>query len=186
MHLSCSTCSGCCRDWAVVATEEEIVRFKDFDWTATRERFRRREILHPLGNGRYELDHIGEACIFVDDDNLCAIHKEMGMEAKPFMCKHFPYFLTNTPDGVIVPLDVACLMVIANEGELLDQQAEDVHTRIAEWRPVGPTLTGAMGAATLGEEAPRVQARRDVPIEWADHLAFETAARQLLAETSNP
>jgi len=118
LHFSCHMCSGCCRNWDVLVSQAEVDRFRDHDWKSTRPRFEGREILEDAGNGLQKLAHVEDACIFLDEDNLCAIHKELGADAKPFMCKHFPYHLTDTPEGVIVSLDFGCPTVVADEGRL--------------------------------------------------------------------
>ena len=111
-----------------------------------RERLQGREDIHPAGDGIYKLNHIKDACVFLDDDNLCAIHKELGLEAKPFMCKHFPNHVTSTPEGIIATLDFACPTVVADEGPPFQEQEAEIRTRIAEWRQVGPALAGSITA----------------------------------------
>jgi Fe-S-cluster containining protein len=180
LHFSCHMCSGCCRNWNVLATPAEVERFRNFDWRATRPRFDGREILSDAGNGLYQLAHIEDACIFLDEDNLCAIHKELGADAKPFMCKTFPYSLTKTPEGVVVSLDFACPTVVADEGAPIQSHAADVRARVEEWGEVGAHLRLGMAGATLGGEAPRVEARKGAPLEWADYMALEQGFFRLL------
>jgi Fe-S-cluster containining protein len=186
LHFTCRACAGCCRTLEVIATDKEVARFKDYDWAATRPRFAGRDAVRLEADGLYRLNHLDGGCIFLDDDNLCAIHKELGFEAKPFMCKHFPYYLTDTPEGVIVSYDFGCPTVIADDGDPIEQEGDSVRQRIAEWAAVGAELRFAMANATLGGGEPHVETRRGQPLVWADYLLLEGAIRRLLTDTTRP
>jgi Fe-S-cluster containining protein len=185
LHFTCRMCSGCCRNWNVLATEGEIERFRYFDWQATRPRFEGREIVKDAGDGLYQLAHIDDACIFLDDDNLCAIHKELGLDAKPAMCKQFPYSLTDTPEGVVVSLDFACPTVVADDGAPIESHAADVNARIKDWAEIGAHPRLGMAGSTLGQ-MPRVEARKGVPLAWSDYLALEHALLSVLKDKKEP
>src|SRR5262245_49374917 len=40
------------------------------------------------------------ACVFLTADTRCGIHRRLGAEAKPQVCREFPYHFVQTPDGV--------------------------------------------------------------------------------------
>src|SRR4029453_10552769 len=83
-RFACQMCAGCCHSFDVIVNESEHAAFRDFDWSATRSRFEGHELTVRRADGRDRLNRMpGGACIFLDDDNLCAIHKELGLEAKP-------------------------------------------------------------------------------------------------------
>jgi len=167
-------CTGCCRKWNVLATEAELERFIHHDWAAARPRMANRELVEDAGDGLYRLAHTDdEACVFLDDDGLCAIHKELGMEAKPAMCKQFPYNLTDTPEGVVVSLDFACPTVVVDKGAPLETQGDEVQTRIAEWAGMQANSRLGMAGVAPGQHTPRVEARKGVRLEWADYLVLE-------------
>jgi hypothetical protein len=147
---------------------------------------RDRELVHPRDDGNYTLGHIGDACVFLDDDDLCAIHKELGLEAKPFMCKQFPNHVVSTPEGIIATLDFACPTVVADDGAPVREQEPDLRARIAEWAQVGSALRGAMASATLGDEEPNVMIRRGAPVAWRDYLALEAGLQHILTDWSRP
>jgi len=159
-----------------------VERFRDFDWQSTRARFAGRDIIEQAGEGLYQLAHNEEACIFLDDDNLCAIHKELGPDAKPVTCKHFPYNLTGTPEGVVVSLDFACPTVVADEGAPIDSYAADVSLRIKEWREVAadPSRGVADVASRVAER--QIEASKNVPLAWADYLAVEGAILRIMQD----
>ena len=65
-------------------------------------------------------------CVFLDDDRRCMIHREIGGEKKPRICRLFPFQFTATPEGVAVSLQMECRgFVDARKGpKLADQEAE--------------------------------------------------------------
>lgn len=62
-------------------------------------------------------------CIFLDDDGLCRIHRKFGAEAKPAVCRLFPYKFVVTPRGVVVSLQLECRNILkASKGQPLKDQ----------------------------------------------------------------
>jgi len=57
-----------------------VERFRDFDWQSTRARFAGRDIIEQVGEGLFKLAHNEDACIFLYDDYLCAIHRELCLD----------------------------------------------------------------------------------------------------------
>lgn len=49
-----------------------------------------------------------DRCVFLGEDQLCAIHKAFGGARKPTLCSHFPLVLVRTPRGIDVSIDMAC------------------------------------------------------------------------------
>jgi len=47
-------------------------------------------------------------CVFLEDDNLCAVHKHFGADAKPSICRTFPYQRVYTETGVRLAVNNAC------------------------------------------------------------------------------
>ena len=56
-------------------------------------------IFLPLQEGR---------CLYLDPDRRCAIHRHFGAEAKPSICRMFPYTRIFTEDGLRVGVSGAC------------------------------------------------------------------------------
>lgn len=48
------------------------------------------------------------ACVFLDRDGLCKIHKQKGAHAKPWICRVFPYRFVRTDRGIRVGLIPEC------------------------------------------------------------------------------
>lgn len=96
---ACHTCGTCCTGWRVrlstaferqrVLNQAEILGIRD----AVTEASIRRE------NGR---------CVFLQADNLCAIHARFGEAEKPSVCQHFPRRSRHSEDGMRIGADPGC------------------------------------------------------------------------------
>ncbi len=60
--------------------------------------------------GQMLLAKRGDACVFFEPDrgNLCAVHRQLGHEALPSTCRHFPRVALLDPRGVSVTLSMLC------------------------------------------------------------------------------
>lgn len=65
-------------------------------------------------------------CQFLTAENSCELHRQGGPEAKPAMCRMFPYTFTQTPGGVFSSLSFASTSVLFNSGDLLSEQRQTV------------------------------------------------------------
>ncbi|MCA9545200.1 MAG: YkgJ family cysteine cluster protein [Myxococcales bacterium] len=55
------------------------------------------------------LSRVNGRCVFLADDGLCVVHKELGAEAKPALCRLYPLNVAVAPDGVAyVSLNMEC------------------------------------------------------------------------------
>ena len=55
------------------------------------------------------LSRIDGRCVFLGDDGLCVVHKELGADAKPALCRLYPLNVAVAPDGVAyVSLNMEC------------------------------------------------------------------------------
>ncbi len=193
LNFTCQACGGCCRAFSPIVTEANVARLSERDWGATRPRFAGRAMTEPLPDGRTRFTSIDGACIFLDDDNLCAIHKELGAEAKPWMCQTFPYRAVDTPDGLVASLDFACPTVVADDGAPLEEQIDEIR-RLVTVVPPGQVMGASRGAAgppRMGMQAGTanagaVRARPGVPLAWADYLALEAGLLAILHEDARP
>jgi Fe-S-cluster containining protein len=62
----------------------------------------------PEAAGWY-LNHTDDHCLFLDDDDLCRIHRALGPEAKPIRCRAFPRRLIHTYAGFDFAMTLECL-----------------------------------------------------------------------------
>lgn len=69
--------------------------------------------------------HCGK-CVFLQEGKLCGIHGRHGYDAKPIVCRTFPYRYVDTPEGVYAGLSFACTAVLANEGPPVASQVDEM------------------------------------------------------------
>ncbi len=99
---ACRACGRCCHGLTVELTSEEEARidpslYPDLlgpdpfaEWVFLDPEQPARRALRQKKNG---------ACIFLDNQGLCAIHARQGMSAKPDPCQIFPHVVVHVPDG---------------------------------------------------------------------------------------
>lgn len=129
-HFSCGSCTFCCdQPWHtyIEADKAEALHKHDFSkypqlagktfYHKSREAD---EGYHILGKGE------GTKCLFLDTDGLCIIHKEMGAEAKPMMCRQFPYLPGRNFTDDRVSVNFGCPAVQAQSGPPLTEQRADI------------------------------------------------------------
>lgn len=78
------------------------------------------------GQSFIQSDKECKSCGFLEENNLCGIHRELGFAAKPHTCQVFPFVITETPDGFFVGTTFYCSSVRANTGRPLAAHREDV------------------------------------------------------------
>lgn len=66
------------------------------------------------------------ACGYLEPDLLCGIHRHIGVQAKPNICRLFPYILSHTPEGTYVGVSYSCTAARQNLGRPLAAQAAEV------------------------------------------------------------
>jgi hypothetical protein len=79
-------------------------------------------------------------CVFLGDDNLCEIHRQYGMQAKPFACQLYPFVLTPTAGKWRVGLRFDCPQVCRNEGKVLSDYYQGIGQLSGQL--VGPAGSG--------------------------------------------
>ena len=58
-------------------------------------------------------------CVFLDNENLCAIHKKFGSNAKPMACQLYPFVLTPIAGRLHIGLRFDCPAVCQSHGDSL-------------------------------------------------------------------
>ena len=74
--------------------------------------YRDRALFEPGEEGSF-LNHAflarrGDDCVFLRPDVLCDLHAEFGEEAKPLVCRQYPFEAVGTPRGTSVGLLYSC------------------------------------------------------------------------------
>ena len=127
IRFECSCCSNCCLEWPVPLTAKDYERIQSQPGlTCATEALGSRA--GSPGN-LLSFSHIlkknaAGACEFLQPDKHCRIHIEQGAEAKPSMCRLFPYSFIVTPDEVLASVSFAASAVLSNSGRLLSHQPE--------------------------------------------------------------
>jgi Fe-S-cluster containining protein len=109
-------------------------------------------------------------CGFLEGDNLCGIHRELGFAAKPSTCQVFPFVITDTPDGYFVGTTYYCSSVRENSGRPLSEHRDDVQALLDASAPMNKVA--ADGLVIYNRYY----------TNWADYVALETELVRQAAE----
>jgi Fe-S-cluster containining protein len=113
------------------------------------------------------------ACVFLTPNHLCELHSVAGPEAKPVICREFPYLFRKTPGGIFVGLSFVCPSVRNNRGTPLADQLDELHARAA----ISPYLQ------EIEEPLPFTE---QFLIDWATYEHIETYLVELLETATYP
>lgn len=127
-NWDCQGCGDCCRRLGAVITDEEKRRIEAMDlandpevapgpWFAK----------SGGGPGEWTLNHRPDGgCVFLTSANRCRIQERFGAEAKPFVCRMFPFLLIPAGDHWRVGMRYSCPSAAANEGRPVAESREDL------------------------------------------------------------
>lgn len=101
------------------------------------------------------------ACGYLEPDLLCGVHRHIGVQAKPHICRLFPYILSSTPEGTYVGVSYSCTAARQNLGRPLSVQGQEV----AELLRTGTTVN------VVGEDGLTVHASWFT--QWSDYRRLE-------------
>ena len=154
---SCHSCGNCCRTLVGHLFDDERERLEQQGWAkklgvAPAVRVGRGYVLNKQPDG---------ACVFLDADNRCRIHAELGEDAKPLACRIFPFSVRPVADGWQATLRFDCPSVVESKGAPLSQH-----------RPLLKELTARMGGTHHAKET--VDLKRGVR---ADEAELEAVTR---------
>ncbi|HND31142.1 MAG TPA: YkgJ family cysteine cluster protein [Myxococcota bacterium] len=145
-RFHCSSCGSCCRGFRFGPIEPEVIeRLKaekvEEHWPPAAEGWVE-ELDTPEGTRWMFRNRADGSCVFLQDDNRCAIHARWGAEAKPGFCREFPFRVLKTGGDTVVSLRGECagLWHSSLDGETVESQAEAILSLprvlpIAEHRP---------------------------------------------------
>lgn len=172
-HYDCGSCTKCCRTvWNVHVSPCAYTRIVG---TPLFERMKAEHGRDPVymdevGGEKTALALVNQGgCIFLGPDRLCAVHRELGVDAKPLGCREFPFLPVPTPDGVYVGLSFYCSAVQAGHGRPIEAHAADIEGMLGEYR-----------YERVGFEPIRLDGARR--ISWAAYKALEAFAAARLAD----
>ncbi|NQT51943.1 YkgJ family cysteine cluster protein [bacterium] len=168
IRYTCIRCGQCCRTLEVTLTDDEHARLAAHDWCAEqpdltaarlfarfrRPRGRQTVRLRPLPSG---------ACRLLAEEGLCRVHATLGLQAKPFAGRLFPFVFRRTPVGVFVGVRFNCPAVVRGEGTPLEEQRGDLQRLFAEY----------VGTYSPPMAAERVRFFGRYEMGWPDILRIE-------------
>src|SRR4051794_39740930 len=87
---SCHQCGVCCRGSIVPLSAEDVARLEAQKWHERPDLKGVATTASYPGGGRQLAKRSDGSCVFLLDDALCRIHKELGFQAKPLIWRMFP------------------------------------------------------------------------------------------------
>jgi lysine-N-methylase len=128
-NWDCHSCSDCCRIEAVI-TEQEKHRIEALDLANDSEVAPKPWFARAGGGSRnWKLTHRPDGgCVFLTTENRCRLQERYGVDAKPFVCRLFPFVLIPAGNHWRVGMRFSCPSAAANSGRpVADSEKELVH-----------------------------------------------------------
>ncbi|GAB4251236.1 MAG: hypothetical protein OHK005_18370 [Candidatus Methylacidiphilales bacterium] len=131
-RFACRDCPArCCKNWSITASATEMENLLRLDWVRERlATFGAEPKPLPSSHGTtYRLPMRARGrelvCVFLDDDDLCSVHRREGHEKLPAICQSFPFSFVQEKTGVVhASLSTYCPSIRDNYGEPLASQIE--------------------------------------------------------------
>lgn len=173
-RYSCLNCGKCCSKWAIKVEDEKAERLLKFNWA---ERYpdmngeelfiRKKSELTP--DKAYFIKMRKDAkCPFLESNNFCRIHSDLGYDAKGASCKLFPLTLLEGPKGIHVRLSFYCPAVANNEGKSLNAQEK--------WLSQSYRLSGAPSFSE------NLFLADGVPIKYSELMVLESSLVKIMKD----
>lgn len=181
---SCRRCGWCCRGWRILVEPDDRDRLLARDWAQDSPRLRgvplfEEQRLPGQLQPSIQIAKLKGRCVFLEEDNLCLIHKVLGEQAKPFTCRRFPFLLGHTTEGVLVGADYACPALVRSEGEPFSVDK----ALVQEWLDGSPDRNGLNRRRNVDPEALLAPGRR---MGWSAYLELERSLLEILARREFP
>ena len=99
LRHQCTACGGCCQTTKISLAEGEPEQVTHIGSTLG--------VTDPVADRHLRMD--AGRCVFLDPQELCRIHAQMGAESKPFVCRQYPLILLRTAQGELrAGIDPGC------------------------------------------------------------------------------
>ncbi len=132
LRFACRGCGLCCRrGWAIGVAAEERTRLDAVDWPARYPALAGRRLLARAGSAwRLAVDDAG-ACRFLDADNRCPVHAELGLAGKALACRLYPLYFVHAGGEVRVGAHFSCPAVADGDGPPVDAADPELRALLA-------------------------------------------------------
>ncbi len=179
MHYECVRCGlSCSQGWEIAVDPEQAGEILARPAEALRQAGvgdpGAAVVESPWTPGRRAMRMDGHGrCCMLGADKLCGLHKLYGEQAKPRICRGFPYRFVTTPFGSFAGLSFACTGVLTEAGPPVAAGREELASML-EWHPhrrvvdVPPELAPA------------------IPLDWEQYFALEEDLAALLDPKLGP
>jgi len=111
-RFACASCTRCCRDLVVHLFAIDVKHIQEQGWSTVLDR----APYVKLGHGLVLNKRPDGACVFLEDDGKCAIHRKFGFEAKPLACRLYPFTLRRHETRWQAGLRFDCPSVVGSHG----------------------------------------------------------------------
>ena len=124
-NWSCHSCSDCCR-LGVVISDDEKRRIEALDLANDPEVAPKPWFAAAgAGSKKWALtQRPGGGCVFLTSARRCRLQERFGADAKPFICRLFPFVLIPAGDHWRVGMRCTCPSAAANRGRPLADATE--------------------------------------------------------------
>ena len=181
INFDCTGCGNCCFSWPVPLTDDDLKRICSLEIQG-----HHKEPVNVIkagvagGSGqRAFTSALGKRadgkCQYLSPDNRCEIHNQFGEEAKPSMCRLFPYTFTPTPTGVWAAASFASTGVLYNSGRPLTSQKEHLMRTYELFQSLYPDLAPHWTSLQLVDGQ---------SLSFDEYLKVETGLLSALCENS--
>lgn len=118
---SCHACGACCRLYELGPVEPEVIAGIEraglaASWPPAAEGWHERRT-GVDGTSRAFLTHRDGHCVFLADDNRCAVHAALGEAAKPGFCREYPFHLVDRGEDTALVVRPSCAGYHAATGD---------------------------------------------------------------------
>lgn len=142
VRFTCSRCGDCCRTWSVMLGPGEKQAIEALDWSGHEEDLADVQaavrVSLPGMPARHRLARQADgSCIFLGRENQCRIHEHFGAEAKPLMCRLYPFGFYPLGEHVAVDCSFSCRAVSENQGRLVVERVPEWARLLAETDDAG-------------------------------------------------
>lgn len=122
----CHQCGVCCRGSIVPLSADDLAKLDAQKWHEHPD-FRGTSVTVSeswLGREQRLAHRPDGSCVFLLPDGLCRIHKELGFDAKPLVCRMFPLQVVPRDGVAIVTIRRACPSAAADKGRPVAEQLD--------------------------------------------------------------
>ncbi len=176
--FSCRSCNRCCSEHHLLGPVNRAERDRILKGFSERNDPRGADPSNflplPTGDGRelYLLRTREGYCSYLGEDGLCRVHKDLGIDLKPAVCRMFPYRMVHTPSGWDTGLSLSCPTVASGGGGDARIEARE---KLGSLPIFGAMLTEVPASLPISE---------GVRATWGDYRKWESAAIAMLQDDS--